>query len=143
MKPARSPEYLAWIRTLPCVVCSVTYGIEAAHTGPHGLGQRSSDLSCIPLCRRHHRTGNDSYHRLGRNFGAHHSLDIPAIVKRLNARPLVRVRDGQFIASIDGEHYFLGRAVDGLMPALATLRKLWWRCRLEIPKESAFRRRIA
>ena len=34
---------------------------EAAHTGPHGLGQKSSDLSAIPLCRVHHR----AVHRCG------------------------------------------------------------------------------
>ena len=65
MKPVRNSEYLRWIRTLPCAVCRATRGVEAAHTGPHGLGQKSSDLSAIPLCARHHRTGPDSYHKLG------------------------------------------------------------------------------
>jgi len=143
MKPARSPEYRRFIRSLPCLACGTIYGIEAAHSGPHGIGQRSSDFSCIPLCRKHHRTGSDSYHALGRKFGEYHKIDIPAIVKRLNAKPTVKLRDGMFIATIDEECYFLGRAVDGLMPALATLRKLWWRCRLELPKASALRRRVA
>ncbi len=57
MKPPRNPHYLAWIRTLPCVVCGSTGWIEASHTGPHGLGQKSSDYSAIPLCAKHHRTG--------------------------------------------------------------------------------------
>jgi hypothetical protein len=55
--PERSPEYLAWIRTLGCVVCSgVSRGssaIEAVHTnvlGPRGVGQKTSDFSAIPLC---------------------------------------------------------------------------------------------
>lgn len=143
MKPTRSIEYLRWIRSLPCLVCSTTFAIEASHTGSHGMGQKSSDFSCIPLCRKHHRTGNDSYHKLGRKFGPHHNLDIPDIVKRLNAKPVVKVRDGMFVALLDDEAYFLGRAVDGLMPALASLRKLWWRCRLEIPAQSSFRRRVA
>ena len=43
----------------------VHQGIEASHTGPHGLGQKSSDFSAIPLCYQHHRTGKDSYHKLG------------------------------------------------------------------------------
>ena len=64
-KPARNPKYLAWIRTHPCVVCGGSRGIEASHTGPHGLGQKSPDSSAIPLCAKHHRTGNDSYHKLG------------------------------------------------------------------------------
>ena len=57
---------------------------------PHGLGQKSSDLSAIPLCGRHHRTGDDSYHRLGpRKFAQVHQLDIRAIVARLSAKPFI------------------------------------------------------
>ena len=41
MKPQRSRSYLASIRTQPCLVCGSTRWIEAAHTGPHGLGQKS------------------------------------------------------------------------------------------------------
>jgi len=55
--PARSPEYLAWIRMLPCVVCSRVSGgatvIEAAHTnalGSRGMSQKTTDFSAIPLC---------------------------------------------------------------------------------------------
>ena len=39
MKPLRDPRYLAWIRTLPCVVCGSTRRIEASHTGPTGSGR--------------------------------------------------------------------------------------------------------
>src|ERR1039458_4705421 len=69
--PARCREYLAWIRTLGCVVCGRPPGsvlIEAAHTnalGPRGLGQKSTDFSAIPLCSGHHRQDRDSYHLLG------------------------------------------------------------------------------
>ena len=92
--PARSPEYLAWIRTLPCAVCrrrpTIFLPIEAAHThalGPRGLGQKSSDFSAIPLCFWHHRADNDSYHVLGeRRFAAAHGLDLLALVERLNAQ---------------------------------------------------------
>jgi hypothetical protein len=66
MKPVRNPHYLRFIRTQPCCVCGRTWGVEAAHTGPRGLGQKASDESCIPLCWVHHRTGRDSYHALGR-----------------------------------------------------------------------------
>jgi hypothetical protein len=88
-KPARNPRYLAWIRTHPCVVCGASRGIEASHTGPHGLGQKSPDSSAIPLCAKHHRTGNDSYHKLGpRKFSRRFVLftgwagwsDMPLIV---------------------------------------------------------------
>jgi len=78
--------------------CSVraTRGGEAAHTGPHGLGQKSSDLSAIPLCARHHRTGPDSYHKLGpRKFAEAHRLNVSAIVARLRAKPLDPGGSGQ------------------------------------------------
>jgi hypothetical protein len=48
VKPIRYPAYLQWIRTLPCSVCRTTRAVEAAHTGPHGLSQKSSDLCAIP-----------------------------------------------------------------------------------------------
>ena len=70
--PDRSPEYLAWIRTLGCVICSGVSGesafIEAAHLnvlGKRGLGQKTYDFWAIPLCIAHHRENLDSYRRLG------------------------------------------------------------------------------
>jgi len=90
--PERSPEYLAWIRTLGCVICSRVDGgftvIEAAHTnalGCRGLSEKSSDFSAIPLCARHHREDSDSYHRLGeRGFARKHRLDLRQMVRGLN-----------------------------------------------------------
>jgi hypothetical protein len=74
------------------------------HTGPYGLGQKSSDYSEIPLCSKHHRTGSDSYHRLGpRRFSEVHNLDIRAIVSRLNLKPLVRLEAGCLVAHLEGE----------------------------------------
>jgi hypothetical protein len=92
VKPVRNPAYLRWIRSLPCLVCRTTRDVEAAHTGPHGLSQKSSDLFAIPLCGRHHRTGDDSYHRLGpRKFAEMHGLNIRATVARLSGKTLIRV----------------------------------------------------
>ena len=123
MKPARNPRYLAWIRTQPCLVCGSTRWIEAAHTGPHGLGQKSPDTSAVPLCAKHHRTENDSYHRLGpRKFGELHNLDLVAIVQRLNLKPVVRIQQGEFVAHLEGCQYRLGKAERGLASALRALR---------------------
>jgi len=123
MKPARNPKYLAWIRTQPCLVCGATRWIEAAHTGPHGLGQKSPDTSAVPLCAAHHRTGKDSYHRLGpRKFGEVHNLDLAAIVRRLNVKPVIRVCEGEFVAYLEGSQYRLGKAASGIIPALRNLR---------------------
>ena len=98
VRPERKWRYLAWIRTLPCLVCGARRGIEASHTGPHGLGQKSPDTSAVPLCTRHHRTGKDSYHKLGpRKFAELHNLDIPSIVGRLNQKPFIRIEAGMML----------------------------------------------
>jgi hypothetical protein len=119
MKPQRNPRYLAFIRTQPCCACGSTRGIEASHTGPHGLGQKSPDSSAIPLCAKHHRTGADSYHRLGpRKFSEKHNLNIPAIVRRLNLKPIIRVEAGFFVAYLDDQRYVLCKTDAGVRPAV-------------------------
>ena len=123
--PARNSKYLAWIRTHPCVICGVSRGIEASHTGPHGLGQKSPDTSAIPLCAKHHRTGNDSYHKLGpRKFSQVHGLDIPEIVRRLNRKPIIRVEAGMFVGYIQDEQYVLGNIGNGIVSAVQKMIKL-------------------
>ena len=92
--PERSAEYLAWIRTLGCVVCLRVSGgptvIEAAHTnalGRRGMGQKTSDFSAIPLCPGHHRVNLDSYHRLGeKGFSHEHRIDLHEVVRALLSR---------------------------------------------------------
>lgn len=119
MKPARNPRYLAWIRTLPCLVCGRTTGIEAAHAGSHGMAQKSPDSSAIPLCARHHRSGQDSYHKLGaRVFERHHELDIRAVVAHLNAKAFIRIESGSFVAQYLGDQYVLGPVSIGLYSAV-------------------------
>ena len=125
MNPARNPGYLQWIRTLPCSVCRTTRGVEAAHTGPHGISQKSSDLSAIPLCARHHRTGADSYHKLGpRRFAEVNQLNIRAIVARLSARPMIRVESGTFVGRFGGQKYALGSTEAGLARAVRRMSEL-------------------
>jgi hypothetical protein len=134
VKPVRHPGYLAWIRTLPCAVCRATRGVEAAHTGPHGLGQKSSDWSAIPLCARHHRTGADSYHKLGpRKFSEVHHLNIPAMVARLSAKPCIRVESGSFVGRFADREYALGSTAAGLARAVRKMSEL----RREILREVA------
>ena len=125
MKPVRSPGYLQWIRSLPCCVCRTTRAIEAAHTGPRGLSQKSSDLSVIPLCVKHHRTGPDSYHKLGpRRFAEMHRLDIPAMVARLSAKLVIRVESGSFVGQLGDQEYVLGSTGAGLTRAIHRMREL-------------------
>ena len=74
------PEYLEFIRSLPCHICQMLrrrqFGrTEAAHVGMRGLGQKCSDLEAIPLCGCHHRTGEFAHHRLGKRFWTFWKLD--------------------------------------------------------------------
>jgi len=99
--------------------------IEAAHTGPHGLSQKSSDLSAIPLCARHHRTGDDSYHKLGpRKFAAVHQLNVRAIIARLSARPCIRVESGTFVGRFGDQEYALGSTEARLARAIRRMSEL-------------------
>lgn len=65
-------RHLAWIRTLPCLVCVDNISTEAAHIRygcpeqqkrPTGLGERPDDKWTVPLCGRHHREQHASGER--------------------------------------------------------------------------------
>ena len=125
MKLTRNSRYLSWIRTQPCCVCGTKRAIEASHTGPHGLGQKSPDSSAIPLCTKHHRTGADSYHRLGpRKFSEKHNLDIPAIVQ-LNAKPTIRIEGNCFVTYCESRRYVLGKTEAGIRLAVREALQLY------------------
>ena len=85
-KVGRDPEYLAYIRSLPCCVCvkldaicvrgcSQTSLTESAHVGPRGLSQKCPDKEALPLCAEHHREGQFSQHSMGKMFWAHFGLN--------------------------------------------------------------------
>ena len=42
VKPVRDPNYLRFIKRLPCVACLKTWWVDPCHTGPHGMGQKSA-----------------------------------------------------------------------------------------------------
>ena len=89
MKTTRDPEYLKFIRSLPCCVCFRTRTIETAHVGRRGMGQKSSDRETIPLCSLHHR----EQHRIGlRQFSRDYELNIPQLLAQLNEKPRIRLR---------------------------------------------------
>jgi hypothetical protein len=49
------------------------------------MGQKTSDFSAVPLCSSHHRTNQDSYHRLGEaQFEQVHQIDLRELVIELN-----------------------------------------------------------
>ena len=58
-KPKRyeSEKYKEFIRDLPCCACNVNRLHGRAQSDPHHMrskGAGGSDLTCIPLCRKHH-----------------------------------------------------------------------------------------
>ena len=78
--PVPDEKYRRWIRSFPCLVCGRRFGIEAAHTGPHGLKQKSPDTSCLPFCKAHHA----ELHRGIRAFAERHRLELPCLVEQFN-----------------------------------------------------------
>lgn len=89
--PHRDIVYLAWLRTMPCVVCwtyrirSLRFAtVEAAHVGERGIGQKCSDREALPLCTHHHRTGPQSHHVLGRKFWEFWHLDRFLLIRNHN-----------------------------------------------------------
>lgn len=68
-KRGRDPEYLAWIRTLPCVICGNF--AEADHVRTRGAG--GTDRQAVPLCHTHHM----ERHTIGiKTFQAKYGVDL-------------------------------------------------------------------
>jgi hypothetical protein len=58
-------DHLAFVRQLPCLICSDDVSVEACHVrygDPHagkpstGMAEKPSDRWTVPLCGRHHRS---------------------------------------------------------------------------------------
>jgi hypothetical protein len=110
-KPARSKDYRRWVASLPCLMCWLaewlavlggalqlrdlilrdvfvpkqTTNSEAAHSGPHGIGQKASDYDVIPLCHFHHQEAKDAQGK-SRHWFEEHGLDREKIIAELRAR---------------------------------------------------------
>lgn len=89
----RDREYLAWLRTQPCVICGDNTSVEAAHLRvgsvnygkpPAGMQEKSSDKWALPLCGKHHR---ESHSMNEREFWASYGLDPFALSLHYQARP--------------------------------------------------------
>lgn len=86
-RPIRSAKYLRFVRGFACVGCGKTRTIEAMHTGPHGMGQKSSDTSALPGCVWCHR----ELHTLGPvGFQERYNLDFAALIAEFNALYLAK-----------------------------------------------------
>lgn len=78
-KPVRDSKYLKFIRRFPSVV-SGRYGCDSCHTGPHGTGQRASDLTAIPLTRVEHREFDKCQWR----YAERHGFEVAELVVKFN-----------------------------------------------------------
>jgi hypothetical protein len=89
------------------------------------LGQKSSDYSAVPLCGAHHRSGRDSYHKLGpRRFSQRHNLDLTALVRLLNQKPMIRIHGGRFVGHFEDQQFVLGGTQEGIAPAVRKMVQL-------------------
>jgi hypothetical protein len=53
-----------------------------------------------------------------------HNLDIPAIVRRLNQKPFIRIETGMFIGYLDDQQYVLGITEEGIASAVRRMTRL-------------------
>lgn len=61
----RDEQYLSWIRSLPCTLCSHPGPSDPHHTATGGMGKTGSDYSAIPFCRVCHSDVHDKYGKKG------------------------------------------------------------------------------
>lgn len=58
-RPTRSASYLDFVRAKPCCSCHAEAPSDPHHYGSSGIGQKTDDLRCVPLCRRCHDCFHD------------------------------------------------------------------------------------
>ena len=81
--------HLAFVRRLPCAVCSTEGGVDAAHIRfgdltrdkkPAGMGMKPDDKWAVPLCRECHRTQHGQNEKA---FWAKCEIDALALAEKL------------------------------------------------------------
>ncbi len=80
-KPIRDEARRRFCKRYPCIGCGQTWGIDAMHSGSHGLGQKSCDTTTLPGCRKCH----DAFDADPRGFAREHGLNIRSEVRKMNA----------------------------------------------------------
>lgn len=121
MKPQRSPAHLAFIRSLPCCVSGRRHGVEAAHVGRRGMGQKCSDFETIPLNSLYHR----EQHRIGlKRFARTYELDIAALLAMLNRKPQMHIDINldRWAAFYGDDLLILGDVSQGLQHSIKLLK---------------------
>jgi len=88
----RDKAHLAFIATLPCVIC-LAYGVHVAHVRYAsaadgacivGKSEKPSDWRTVPLCPAHHTDGPEAQHRMSeRDWWAGHGINPYTIAASL------------------------------------------------------------
>lgn len=96
------PEYLAWIRTLPCTICGDNTSTEAAHYRSNDARffkvnpgkDKPDDIWVLPLCGKHHQHTNDAQHQHDEDvWWKSHGIDAPVLCLALYTLCFLRDRD--------------------------------------------------
>lgn len=96
-KVPQNPAFLAFARTLPCILWGATANwgtqsgrehvcsgiIEAAHTGRHGMRHKAADETAVPMCSNAHRTGKFSHHNATRSFWDIWGINQKEVVEKI------------------------------------------------------------
>ncbi len=86
-RPKPSPEHLARVKALPCVICGAPPPSDAHHCIHDRFGTlKASDYETIPLCKAHHQWGAEAIHAgkatWREKWGPDHGY-LPAVAKML------------------------------------------------------------
>jgi len=80
----RDRDYMAWIKTHPCLICKKRRNVEAAHVNNEGLSRKCSDRRTLPICIMDHREGKHSLDKNKKAFWIKHGIDPEREIERLN-----------------------------------------------------------
>lgn len=77
------PEYLKYLRSLPCAVCTALGEKQTSRSEAHHVKSRGAfggDDTAVSCCTRHHK----AWHLMGRrSFKARFGVDLLAVAKQL------------------------------------------------------------
>ncbi len=83
MATKQEKEHMAKVASLGCIICGAT--AEVHHITGAGMGLRSSHFETIPLCTKHHRTGEfgEAVHNGTRTFEGRYGTQQELLAKTL------------------------------------------------------------
>lgn len=86
------PDYIAWVRTQPCIITGLRTGAILSVNGGHRIIRvepahmvagrtKGTDMTALPVDWWLHTKGPESQHVMGiKSWQRHHKLDIPALI---------------------------------------------------------------